>query len=502
MQVAAVVMAGGSGERFWPRSRRAVPKQLLSISGEKSLLQETVDRVLPVVDARDVLVVTGENLGSKVVQQLPGIPRENIIIEPCPRSTAACIALAAAELEQRYGDPSDVVMIVLPSDHVVRDPGAFRSTLRTAIEVATVRTEAFEAVATGHSFQAASASRQFHDQAGCVAEKEEYREIRVAEARGTESLDDIQGARDVGADGIPRRPDGPSGALPAPLVTLGIWPTRPETGYGYIHLGGPLGKFGEFTAYHATEFIEKPDAVRAQRFLSDGRYLWNSGVFVWRLDVILRAFEIYMPALREFLSKIRSAFTASSCRETNGDSGSVWKDIGGTESAREVEGDIRSAYILRILGERVQEGSALHEEYQRLEPISIDYGILEKANPVAVIPCGFGWDDVGTWPALERVAPADDSGNVVLAHHIGIDTRNCILVQDINGNGNVSFTNVENGESAGIAEPARRLIATLGVDNLVIVETPDVTLVCRKDRASDVRALVSELRRRGWEGYL
>ena len=502
MCIVGLILAGGTGERFWPRSRRAVPKQFLSISGEKSLLQETVDRILPVVDARDVFVVTGGNLESKVVQQLPGVPRENIITEPCARNTAACIALAAAELEQRYGDPSDVVMIVLPSDHVVRDPGAFRSALRTAIEVATVRTEAIEAVATGDSLQAAPVPRQFHDHAGRIAKKEEYGEIRGTEARENESLADIRGAKDVGADGIPRRPGGPSGVLPAPLVTLGIWPTRPETGYGYIHLGDPLGKFGGFTAYHATEFIEKPDAVRAQRLLSDGRYLWNSGVFVWRLDAILRAFEIYMPALREFLSKVRAASATSSCRETRGDSGSVWEDIDDIESARETGGDIKSAPILGILRERLQESSALREEYQRLEPISIDYGILEKASPVAVIPCGFDWDDVGTWPALERVAPADDNGNVVLAHHIGIDTRDCILVQDMNGNGNVSFVNGENGESAGIAEPARRLIATLGVDNLVIVETADVTLVCRKDRASDVRALVSELRRRGWGGYL
>ncbi len=361
----AVIMAGGRGERFWPLSRRARPKQLLNLDGSRSLIQQAVERVLPLVDPQRVLVVTGREYVASIRAQLPDLPEANILVEPAGRNTAACIGLAAVHLERTPGPwGSDPIMVVLPADHVVRDAEAFRRVMRAAAEAAETHA----------------------------------------------------------------------------LVTIGLWPTRPETGYGYIELGQPVGKALGYDVYQVQRFVEKPDLTLARRYVADGKHLWNSGMFVWRVRAIREALARHMPALHEGLERVARA----------------WGRPDGGAVARSV--------------------------FDGLESVSIDYGVLERAEGIVVIPADFGWDDAGSWPAFERLFAPDEAGNVVRgARHVGIDTSQCIVV--VNG-----------------AQP--KLVATLGVRDLVIVETEDVTLVCAKERAQDIRALLARLRSLGHQEYL
>lgn len=361
----AVIMAGGRGERFWPLSRRARPKQLLNLDGTKSLIQQAVERVLPLVDPGRVLVVTGREYAASIRGQLPELPERNILVEPAGRNTAACIGLAAVHLQQTPGPwGSDPIMMVLPADHVVRDGEAFRRVMRAA--------------------------------------------ARAAEEH--------------------------------PLVTIGVWPTRPETGYGYIELDAPAGQALGYDVYRVRRFVEKPDVALARRYVAGGRHLWNSGMFVWRTSAIRDALARHMPALHQGLERIAAA----------------WHTPQAAEVAQAV--------------------------FAELESISIDYGVLEKAEHIVVIPADFGWDDAGSWPAFERLFSPDEDGNVVRgARHVGIDTSQCIVVV--------------NGEQP-------KLVATLGVRDLVIVETEDVTLICAKERAQDIRALLARLRTLDYQQYL
>ncbi|MEW6046012.1 MAG: mannose-1-phosphate guanylyltransferase [Bacillota bacterium] len=373
-ELVAVIMAGGRGERFWPLSRRARPKQLLNLDGTKSLIQQAVERVLPLTEPDRVLVVTGREYAESIRAQLPGLPPDNILVEPAGKNTAACIGLAAVSLEkapERWGD--DPLMAVLPADHVVRDAEAFRRVMRAA----------------------ARAAHEHH------------------------------------------------------LVTIGVWPTRAETGYGYIELGPPVGNALGYDVYRVRRFVEKPDVGQARRYVADGQHLWNSGMFVWRRRAIRAAIARHMPALHRGLERIAAA----------------WETPGSAGVAAEV--------------------------FAGLEPISIDYGVLEKAEGIAVVPADFGWDDAGSWPALERLFSPDEDGNVVQgARHVGIDTSQCIV-----------FLNGDKGPGeAGRARP--KLVATLGVRDLVIVETEDVTLVCSKERAQDIRALLARLRALDYQEYL
>ncbi|WP_324716934.1 mannose-1-phosphate guanylyltransferase [Carboxydochorda subterranea] len=376
-RLVAVIMAGGRGERFWPLSRRARPKQLLNLDGSRSLIQQAVERVLPLTGPERVLVVTGREYADSIREQLPELPASSILVEPAGKNTAACIGLAAVHLSRVPGPwGPDPIMLVLPADHVVRDGEAFRRVVRAAA----------------------------------------------------------------------------AAALRHPLVTLGIWPTRPETGYGYIELGERAAVAQGYDVYRVQRFVEKPDRVLARRYVTDGRHLWNSGMFVWRTGAIREAIATYMPALHEGLERIAAAW-------------------GGPDHARTAA-----------------------DVYARLDSVSIDYGVLERAREIAVIPADFGWDDAGSWPALERLFSPDEDGNVVQGgHHVGIDTSQCIVFV--------------NGEPSRSTDPARtgrrpRLVATLGVRDLVIVETEDVTLVCAKDRAQDIKHLLAALRAGEQEAYL
>lgn len=362
MKIYPVVMAGGSGTRFWPLSRRSRPKQFLALAGDTPLLAATVGRLPPLAAPRETYVVCGPKHAAAARRMLPALPRENFIVEPCARNTAPCVGLAAIHVAAQ--DPRGVIAM-LPADHHIGRPEAFREALAAA--------------------------------------------ARLAEAGS--------------------------------IATIGIRPSRPETGYGYLKLGPRLVARGrgkkKLGAHKVERFVEKPDVVTAARYLADGSYLWNSGIFVFRADVILEEIARAMPVLGEQLAAIR-------------------KTIG------------TPAY-----------GRTLKRVFPDCPSISIDYGVMEKSQRIAVVPADFGWSDVGSFAALPDVRPTDHLGNVAEGDALVIDGRNNVVL-------------------AGKERP----VAVIGLDDVVVVDAGDAILVCRRDRAQDVRKAVDELGRRGREELL
>ncbi len=355
MTLYPVIMAGGSGTRFWPLSRADRPKQFLPLAGPEPLLAATVARLPPLAAIDRTYVVCGPNHQGAVRRLVPRLPRANLLVEPCPRNTAPCVGLAAIHVARR--DPRGV-MAMLPADHHVANPAAFREALAAA---------------------------------GRLAEK---------------------------------------GAI----ATIGIRPSRPETGYGYLRLGARLpggrGKGGQ--TWRVERFVEKPDVVTAARYLAEGGYLWNSGIFAFRADVILEEIHRAMPVLGEQL-----------------------------------------AVIEQSLGSRAY-AKTLQRVFPGAPSISIDYGVMEKSQRIACVPAEFGWSDVGSFAALSEIRPGDDLGNVTAGEAMVID-----------GRGNV------------VLGQRRRAVAVIGLDEVVVVDSGDAVLVVRKDKAQDVRKAVEELRRRG-----
>jgi mannose-1-phosphate guanylyltransferase len=349
----AVIMAGGSGTRFWPASRRKLPKQFLAVGGKKSLIAETADRLGKLVPPERRLVVCGEEHAALVRKELRNVPPENILIEPAARNTAPCVAWAALEVERRS---KGAVHAVLPADHVIRPAETFRASLAAA----------------------------------------------------------AQEARSSGA-----------------LVTFGIKPTFPATGYGYIEAGTQVAKQAFVPVHSVKRFVEKPDHARAVKFLSEGNFLWNSGMFVWTTDAILGALR---------------------------------------KSAPEIVGPLEKAgTTTRIL-----------RAYPSLPSVSVDVAVLEKAPSVRVIPADFEWSDVGSWPSLEELLPLDAQKNGIAggAMLVAEGSRGCIAYG-------------KRGE----------LVALLGVEDLVVVRAGNAVLVCKKDRAQDVKAIVTRLASEG-PGFL
>ncbi len=353
----AVIMAGGVGTRLWPRSRRNMPKQFLDIVTENTMLQETFLRIEPLVPPEKVFVITNGTCAPLVWEQIPWLPRDNVIVEPAGRNTAPCIGLAALYLRQL--DPEEV-MVVLPADHLIREAALFREILRV---VATVAQDGY-------------------------------------------------------------------------LVTMGIQPDSPHTGYGYIQRGDFLRQIGQHSVYKVARFTEKPDKATARRFLDSGQYYWNSGMFGWKVSAILEAIGVHLPALHAQLMTIEAAL--------------------GSPREREVMGEV----------------------WQEVESISVDYGVMERADNVAVIPVDVGWSDVGSWATVAELLPKDAEDNVVVGEHIGFDTTGSLLY------------------SSG------RLVATIGLRDMVVVDTGDVVLVCPRARAQEVKDLVGELKRRRKDEYL
>jgi mannose-1-phosphate guanylyltransferase len=354
----AVIMAGGKGTRFWPRSREKRPKQLINIVGRRSMVQQTIARIGNLVPVENVLVVAGDAHGEELRRQLAELPPENILLEPVGRNTAACIGLAAFLV--RHRDPS-AVMVVLPADHLITDEELFLSALRAAV---------------------------------AMARKE-----------------------------------------PA-LITLGLRPASPETGYGYIEAGDQVDKAQEHEFFKVLSFHEKPDLERARHYLEKGNFFWNSGMFVWQAEAILAAMKSYLPGLYADLQSLKPFLDTD-------------------ELDREIN---------RI--------------YPDLESISIDYGVMEKAANVLMIPADFGWNDLGSWASMAQIWPKDDQSN---AHQGAIMT--------MESRGNVVFCE-------------EKLCVLLGVDDLIVVDTEEALLVCPVNRAQDIGRILDLMKQRGMEQYL
>lgn len=348
----AVIMAGGKGTRLWPQSRENMPKQLWEFFHQKSLLQDTVERIAPLIPPERVFVVTGENIYQQICDQLSHVPTSNILLEPVGRNTAPCVGLAAV-----YINDPDACMLVLPSDHVIGERPEFMRLLQLAVEVA---------------------SEGEH------------------------------------------------------LVTFGIHPTAPETGFGYIQRGA-LYRDG---VYAVRRFTEKPDSETANMFLQSGEYSWNSGMFIWKVSTLLKAIERFLPELYQGLMRIKSV-------------------IGTLDEQRVVA-----------------------EVFSGLPSVSIDYGIMEKAESTFVIPAAFAWNDVGSWAALPEVWDTNHDGNTLKGNVVALESHN-----------NIAYT--DDG-----------LISLVGVQDLVVVKVQDSVLVCRRDYAQKVKEMVDELQRRGMTQYL
>ncbi len=362
--VYAVVMAGGQGTRFWPLSRAETPKQFLRLDGEKSLLQRTAERLVPLVGWSRVLVVTHEKYARRVRQELPALPQENVLAEPEAKNTLPCLLLAAEWIRQQH---PEAVMIAVPADHVVRPATALRRTLRTATRLA--RTS--------------------------------------------------------------RR-----------LVTIGIAPTRPETGYGYIQAGAQWqdARSANARVYVVRRFREKPNLETAARFLRKGGFLWNSGMFVWRVD----AFR---------------------------------------EAAAQCAPEVVRAFVRAFAKRGFPQPGQLQRLYRALPPISVDSGVLEplsqrRRQAILVVEAAFQWNDIGNWSELGAVVPADTKGNVVRGRAVVIDGTGCVVWSP------------------------ERIVALIGLEDAVVVDTPDAVLVCAKERTQAVRKVIEELRRRGWRQHL
>ncbi|NFI51507.1 mannose-1-phosphate guanylyltransferase/mannose-6-phosphate isomerase [Clostridium botulinum] len=351
MKITAVVMAGGKGERFWPRSRKSLPKQFLSLTDDgKTMIQLTIERLKSLVNIEDVYIVTNKDYKKLVVEQIPGIPEENILLEPIAKNTAPCIGLAAMHIKKKY---EDAVMLVLPSDHLIKYNEIYIDTLKEAVEVA----------------------------------KEDDN-----------------------------------------LITIGITPSYPETGYGYINFGRDENDIKRNNVYRVKRFVEKPNLETAKEYLSSGRYLWNSGMFVWKATTILDNFKEYLSDIYEGLDKIYNSMD--------------------TDNYNEI----------------------LINEFSKFRSESIDYGIMERANNIYTIPGSFGWDDVGSWLALERINKSNDDGNVVKGNVITINSKNSIIqAQD-------------------------KLIATIGMEDLIVVDTDDALLIANKDSTQEVKKIIENLK--------
>jgi mannose-1-phosphate guanylyltransferase len=356
MNLYPVIIAGGSGTRFWPLSRSRRPKQLLPLASDRPLIADTAARLKGLAPLKDTFVVCGKAHAAAVRDALPKLPTRNVLAEPVPRNTAPAIGLATVHVTAREPDG---IVVVLPSDHHVGDVEKFQQTIRAAAEAAQ------------------------------------------------------QGM----------------------LVTIGIQPSRPETGYGYIQVGEPLAAGGP--ARRVRRFVEKPDAATAAQYVQSGEYLWNGGIFVFRANVMLDAIARHVPDLMDGLQPLRSSL-------------------------------VKARYP-----------QVLARVFPTLPSISIDYAVMEKAQNIAVVPGEFGWSDVGSFSALPEVRPADARGNVTSGRPpLLVDSDRCVVLAH------------------------DRLIAVVGMQDVVVVDAGDAVLVVPRDRSQDVRKVVEALKEQGLDRYL
>lgn len=348
MRLVAVILAGGKGERFWPKSRSNFPKQFITLFGKDSLLQQTYQRVRKIVDVTNQYYVIPTSLIKLLRKQIPVLSK-NIIEEPIGRNTAPAIGLAAIYLDKIVPNST---MLILPADHLIKRVNEFYNCVRFAYQIA----------------------------------EQGY------------------------------------------LVTFGIPPTAPDTGFGYIQTGKPYQIYQNMKSFHTLRFTEKPNLTLAKKYLKAKTYLWNSGMFIWQVSTILKAFEMYLP---EFYQELRE--------------------------------------FQKYIGTRKEEAKLI-AMYKQAPATSIDYAILEKANNIITIKANFEWDDVGSWLALERHFAKDQSGNTKIGKVVTKDSENSIIV----GNGG--------------------LVALMGIKNLLVVQSDDVTLVVSKDKAAEIKELLNQIK--------
>lgn len=380
-------MAGGAGERFWPLSRQSYPKQLLKIAGDTSMLRAAIQRVNPLVPADRVFVVTGPAIADAIRRDTSGLlAPEQVLTEPEPRNTAACLALAAAFAEARFGG-ADVSMAVLTADHFIPDAELFRDHCRRAFEHA-------------------------------------------------ESADD--------------------------LVTFGMVPDRPETGYGYIEIGEPVSP--DASIYRVASFREKPNPDMAAEFLASGRFLWNSGMFVWRAGVLREAFRLHLPAVESRMDAMAAAFRMDAPADR---------------------------------------AAGLTEAFRGIEKISIDVGVLERARNVVALKATFGWDDIGTWGSLRRLMDRDRDGNVVFGHGATVGCRDTTVYNVERAPAATGDNSSGCGGGGGTSTaPPPRLVIGFGLRDVVIVQTADAVLVLPADKVQGVKDVTAHLRAHGLTDYL
>ena len=355
MKLYAVIMAGGVGSRFWPRSKEKTPKQLIKIFGENTMIQDTVERLKGIVESENIIIITNKIQKQGIQEQLPSVPVENIIEEPFGRNTAACIGLASVIVQSR---DKDAVTLMLPADHIIRETEEFHQTLLKAANYAT-------------------------------------------ESKG--------------------------------LVTIGITPSHPETGYGYIQIDEKKVKDHFFKVL---TFAEKPNYATAVRFVKSGDFFWNSGMFIWRTDAIMKEIKEYMPELFDGLQTIK-------------------KDIG-----------------------TPQFDETLSNVYGQLKKISIDYGVMENSKNVFLVKGNFTWNDVGSWEAVYQLCEKDDEGNV-----------------------KVGKTYTELSNNSYIYSPDK-FTAVIGVDNLIVINSKDSLLICRRENSQDVKKVIDYLKFNKLDDYL
>lgn len=354
----AIIMAGGRGERFWPVSREKTPKQLITLLGKRSFLQQAVDRLRGVVPTKNILIITNQVQAAEVRRQLPKLPAENVVAEPCGRDTCAAVTLGAALVGARSRNG---VMAVLPADHVIPDTRRFQGVLEDAMDYA---------------------------------------------------------------------------ALHPAAVTIGIQPTEPATGYGYIHFGRPIppqpGEKRRITTFfEGKKFVEKPPRATAVRYLKSGKYRWNAGMFIWSFATIHDALERHQPAM------------AAACDR--------WMQA-------------QSPSALKRL---------IAREYPSIEKISIDFALMEKLDNVVVADGAFPWDDLGAWTALARHLNPDPYGNCSLAELVQVDARNNIIFD---------------GRTS-----RRTPIAMVGIKDTIVVLTDDATMIAAQSEAQKIKQLVAQL---------
>jgi mannose-1-phosphate guanylyltransferase len=354
-----IIMAGGRGERFWPLSREKMPKQLITLLGKRSFLQQAVDRVLPLVPVKNIFIITNESQAAEVRKQLPKLPNENIVAEPLGRDTCAAVTLGAALVGARS---TTGVMAVLPADHVIPEEKKFQQVLGDAFDLAT------------------------------------------------------QGQA---------------------IVTIGIKPSEPATGYGYIHTGAELPtppgvKKTKTTFFKAERFVEKPNFETALEYVNSGQYRWNAGMFVWSFITVTNGLEQHQPEM----------FAA--CQR--------W---------------------FKVANHPAKLAKVLAKEYPEVKKISIDYALLEKAQNVIVADGAFEWDDLGAWPALARHLKADAEGNCAVADFIHVDAARNIIFDARTKN--------------------RTPIAVVGLRDSILVQTDDAVLLAHKSQAQKIKELVRKL---------